>query len=73
MSWLKDKIKAANAVGENEITLQPKEWSTVHNSLGNQDSDDAEYLVTQMDAYKDTKIIPLHLAQHIYEQLESQP
>lgn len=71
MSWLKDKIKFAAELLDNDITLSEKEFRLLYHDLGDSDSADAEYLVDQMDLVKDTRIIPLHIAQHIYEVIES--
>jgi len=71
MTFLKDKINVAVECMDNDIILSEKEFKKIYHELGNMDSPDSEYLIDQLDCVKDTLTVPLHIAQHIHEIIES--
>jgi len=67
IEFLRQCIYEASCVNEAEILLPETHWKKLYRMLDNIDTVEAEFLVEQMDLYKSSRSIPLHLAQHIYE------
>jgi hypothetical protein len=58
-------IELANTVNEPSWLIEDDHFRRLARAVGDFDTPEGEYLVDELDAVKDSKIVPLHILVHI--------